>query len=177
MSGDEPTSTSSSAATGRRAASGQADVALRHHQAAGGAGRDQYQRREPGSVGEYLGHAQRPVAAHPERGHARADAGGSVDRQAGAARQLDPVVVVDIPDRGQLGRVAGGFQAASGFHNLVIVSDLQRYGWPGGGHTVRSYSRISPPRDFPASYPHHRRVGDGGCTAPKCRDCSDLRVR
>jgi len=41
-----------------------------------------------------------------------------------------------------------GFQAASGFHNLVIVSDLQRYGWPGGGHTARSYSRISPPRTF-----------------------------
>ena len=33
-----------------------------------------------------------------------------------------------------------------GFHNLVAVSDLQRYGWAGGGHAARSYSWISPPR-------------------------------
>ncbi|HEV2257889.1 MAG TPA: hypothetical protein VGS06_32540 [Streptosporangiaceae bacterium] len=34
-----------------------------------------------------------------------ADARGGVGRQAGAARQLDPVAVVDIPEPGELGRV------------------------------------------------------------------------
>jgi hypothetical protein len=33
-----------------------------------------------------------------------------------------------------------------GFHDLVIVFDLQRYGWAAGRHAARSYPWISPPR-------------------------------
>jgi 2-dehydropantoate 2-reductase len=35
-----------------------------------------------------------------------------------------------------------------GFQYLVIVSDLQRYGWASEGHAARSYSWIKPPRTF-----------------------------
>ena len=35
-----------------------------------------------------------------------------------------------------------------GFHNLVVLSDLQVQGCPDDCHAARSYSCISPPRTF-----------------------------
>jgi hypothetical protein len=49
-------------------------------------------------AGERRPHAQCPVAGHLERGHTGADAPGGVGRHAGATRQLDPAVIVDIAD-------------------------------------------------------------------------------
>ena len=59
------------------------------------------------------------------------------------------------PSAAQAGPVApswpGGWFAEErldrvGFQYLIIVSDLQRWGWADDSHAARSYSWISPPR-------------------------------